>query len=148
KLRPRKVLGYERQERVREFGLLFGGVPMGRDKVGCDEGRRGQGARERCGKHGDFLLDWWRKGSGRFGDRIGVGVRGRRRERRVDRGKLAELVVELALKRERDAEARSERRRPCLPLRDHASLLGKVRFEASERVLEPGDEPERGQVEI
>src|SRR5208282_6498157 len=114
KLRPRKVLGYERQERVREFGLLFVGVPMGRDKVGGDEGRRGKGARERCGEHGDFLWKWWRKRSGRFGDRIGVGVRGRRCERRVDRGKLDELVVELALKRERDAKARLERRRPCL----------------------------------
>src|SRR5208337_1028083 len=52
KLRPRKILGDERQERVREFRLLFGAVPLGRDEVGGDEGRRSQGARERCGKHG------------------------------------------------------------------------------------------------
>ncbi len=40
KLRPRKVLRYERQERVREFHLLFGGIPRGRDEVAGDEGRR------------------------------------------------------------------------------------------------------------
>src|SRR5271170_3921598 len=114
KLRPRKVLGYEHQESVREFRLLFGAVPLGRDEIGGDEGRRGQGARERCGKHGDFLWKWWRKRSGRFGDRIGVGVRGRGRERRVDRKELGELVVELVLKRERGAEARLERRQPGL----------------------------------
>ena len=32
KLRPRKVLGYERQERVREFRLLFGACPIGSER--------------------------------------------------------------------------------------------------------------------
>src|SRR5271166_1717397 len=93
-----------------------------------------------------FLWDRWRKGSGRFGGRIEVGVRGRGRERGVDRGKLGELVVELALKREGNAEARSERRQPGLSLRDDPSHLAKVRFEAGQRVLEPGDEPRGCQV--
>jgi len=48
----------------------------------------------------------WEGGSGRFGGRIEVGVYGRGRERVVDRGKLGALVVELALEREGNAEAR------------------------------------------
>ena len=62
------------------------------------------------------------------------GVAGRGRERRFDRGNFGELLVELGLKRERDAEARLEATAASRRLRDHASHLGEVRLRSGQRV--------------